>query len=91
MINKSMNNNCRSEGFGMQRSEDDLSGYRLNQQDFFLSHHMYSHNHQICWHIQQKNRYSQQMCGHSQQTNGHSEQKEYMVNKVELVQLIKGD
>jgi hypothetical protein len=24
MINKSMSNNCRSEGFGMQRYEDDL-------------------------------------------------------------------
>ncbi len=25
MTNKSVNNNCRSEGFGMQRSKDDLS------------------------------------------------------------------
>jgi hypothetical protein len=25
MINKSMINNCRSEGFGMQKFEDDLS------------------------------------------------------------------
>ncbi len=25
MTNKSMNNNCKSEGFGMQRFEDDLS------------------------------------------------------------------
>jgi hypothetical protein len=27
MINKSMSNNYRNEGFGMQRFEDDLSGY----------------------------------------------------------------
>jgi hypothetical protein len=26
MINKSMSNNCKSEGFGMQRFEDDLLG-----------------------------------------------------------------
>jgi hypothetical protein len=25
ITNKSMNNNCKSEGFGMQRSKDDLS------------------------------------------------------------------
>jgi hypothetical protein len=25
MNNKSMNNNCKNEGFGIQRSEDDMS------------------------------------------------------------------
>jgi hypothetical protein len=35
MINKSLNNNCRIEGFGMQRSEDDLSRVLIESKEVF--------------------------------------------------------
>jgi hypothetical protein len=48
MINKYVSNNCKSEGFGMQRSEDYLLRVSAEKQRYSPSHQGYSHNHHIC-------------------------------------------